>query len=88
MTTVNLIYTIPLPEELYEEMLGAFALATGWSAEGEKTSIEHSRIVLNKYVNETIAAYQANQAAEAARVASLESSTTLLESITTTLVVE
>lgn len=88
MTTVNLIYTIPLPEEVYEQMLGAFALATGWDAEGETTSLEHSRIALNRYVNETIAASQANLAADAARTAALESSNALLESITTTLVVE
>jgi hypothetical protein len=88
MTTVNLIYTIPLPEEMYEQMLGAFALSTGWNPEGEVAALEHSRVVLNRYVNETIGGYQASQAAEAARVASLESSSALLESITTTLTVE
>lgn len=88
MTIKNLIYTIPLSEELYEPMIGAFASATGWDAQGGITPLEHSRKKLNEYVNQTITSYQANQAAEAARIAAIVQSSSTLDSITTTLVVE
>lgn len=96
MTIKNLIYTIPLPLELFDSCVDSFARATGWSEplepavdyDEEADKLEHSRKKLNEYVNSTITSYQAMAAAEAARVATLAAGSAALDSITTTLVVE
>lgn len=88
MTIKNLIYTIPLPEEMFDSCVGAFALANEWSEDLGVTMLEFSRVKLNEYMNTTITSYMANQAAEAARAAAQAQGSSALNSITTTLVVE
>jgi hypothetical protein len=95
MANINLIYTIPLPEEMFEGCIDAFARATGWRElvdapvdyDAEADKIEHSRKKLNEYVNTTITSYQSTAAAEAARTATLEAGSAALGQIATTLVV-
>jgi hypothetical protein len=88
MTIKNLIYTIPLPEEMFDSCVGAFALANGWNEDMGVTMLEFSRVKLNEFVNVTITSYMANQAAEAARAAAMAQGSAALDTITTTLVVE
>ncbi len=96
MTIKTLIYTIPLPEEMFDACVSDFASATGWKLpavepEGydeEADKLEHNRKKLNEYVNNTIVSYQAITAADAARKSTIEQGQAALGQITTILVVE
>ena len=91
----NLVYTIPFPDiETLNAQKDTFALATGWkpkviNTEGAEvdnpiTQLEHGRLMLNAYMQNSVTAYLATQAAEAARMATIDAATAQFQAITTT----
>ena len=93
----NLVYTIPIPQELLSIYLFAFASQTGWqekvNIDGELvdnpiTATEYARLTLNRYVQENVSSYMANKAAEDARQAVLEATNLAMGDIITILTIE
>jgi hypothetical protein len=95
---MELKYTIPVTGLNAEEFVGAFALQHGWKPlvkdagnndiANPETALEYSRLTLNKFIEDSIKAFQSVKVAEAARQAALNQAGSALDSITTTLVIE
>jgi hypothetical protein len=86
----NLIYTIPVAGINAEEFIAAFAIEHGWralidGAANPVSALEFSRLKLNEFIEQSVAAYNAKAAAEAARLAALAAVGGVMGEITTTL---
>lgn len=85
----QLVYKIPVPDEMLEQYIGAFAAFHGYNPENNSESaIEFSRKRLNRFVEESIALYLGSVAAEQARNAALSSAMSAVGEITTVLEIE
>jgi len=85
---MEIIYTLPVPDDNSELFIAAFAAQHGWTPDSTVTALEHSRVTLNNYVRESVADQLARQAAAQAQAATINAITTQFDGIASTLTIK
>ena len=87
---MNKTFTLTLTgqEQIIDAGLDSFCRGTGWTDQSEITQEQHARDKIRDYIRDTAAAYNAVQAAEAARQAALTQTGAALGTLTLTLTTE